>query len=83
MAFPRANLLIKRFTGALIALFIFKLIAVLINLLQLPPVWMQVVHQLLADLVWKTLVLFAAGVFPQTELKLSYVASHELMSLEY
>jgi heme A synthase len=37
-----------------------QLVAGAVNLLLLAPVWMQIVHLLLADLVWISLVLFAA-----------------------
>ena len=51
----------------LIFLFILQLGAGVINLVLLAPVWMQVVHLLLADLVWITLVLLAAVTFVQGE----------------
>ncbi len=37
-----------------------QLVAGVVNLLLLAPVWMQMVHLLLADLLWISLVLFAA-----------------------
>ena len=46
----------------LISLFVVQLAAGLINVLLLAPVWMQMVHLLLSDLVWICLVLFAAEV---------------------
>ena len=39
-----------------------QLIAGLMNLMLLAPVWMQLVHLLLADLLWLTLVIFGASV---------------------
>ena len=83
LAFLDDNLRVKRFAGALIALFILQLGAGLINLLLLVPVWMQIVHLLLADLVWITLVLFAAVVFAITELNLSNSGSLEKVSTEH
>ncbi len=44
----------------LIALYGLQLLAGLINLLLLAPVWMQIVHLLLADLVWICLVLLGS-----------------------
>jgi heme A synthase len=44
----------------LITLFVIQLLAGIINVLLLAPVWMQLVHLLLSDLVWICLVLFAA-----------------------
>jgi heme A synthase len=46
----------------LISLFAVQLLAGLVNVLLLAPVWMQMVHLLLSDLVWICLVLFAAEV---------------------
>lgn len=50
----------RRFTVLLVGLLVIQLLAGLINLLLLAPVWMQIIHLLLADLVWITLVLLAA-----------------------
>ena len=82
LAFLYDNLRVKRFAGVLIALFILQLGAGLFNLLLLVPVWMQIVHLLLADLVWITLVLFAAVVFAITELNLSNTGSLEKVPTE-
>jgi len=38
-----------------------QLLAGLVNLVLLAPVWMQLVHLLLADLLWIVLVLLAAA----------------------
>lgn len=51
------------FALLLLILFIVQLIAGLVNLILLAPLWMQIVHLLLADLVWITLVLLAANTF--------------------
>jgi heme A synthase len=58
---PEKN--IQKFSAILIGLFILQLVAGLTNILLLAPVWMQLVHLLLADLVWITLVLLTAGTF--------------------
>ena len=55
--------MVKRFAAALGALFVIQLIAGLINLFLLAPVAMQIIHLLLADLVWIFLVLFSASIF--------------------
>jgi heme A synthase len=55
----------RRFALGLIGLFLVQLLAGGINLLLLAPVWMQLIHLLLADLVWITLVLLAANEFAQ------------------
>lgn len=51
----------------LISFFIVQLAAGLINVLLLAPVWMQMVHLLLSDLVWICLVLFTAEVMAVEE----------------
>jgi heme A synthase len=53
----------KQFASSLIVIFIVQLGAGIINLLLLAPVWMQIIHLLLADLVWINFVLFSAAVF--------------------
>lgn len=53
---------VQRFAIALGVLFGIQLIAGMVNLLLLAPVWMQIVHLLLADLVWLALVLLTASV---------------------
>jgi protoheme IX farnesyltransferase len=50
----------KRFAIALGVLFAVQLAAGMINLILLAPVWMQIVHLLLADLVWIFLILLTA-----------------------
>ena len=52
----------QRFAAAVVILFLAQLVAGVTNLLLLVPVWMQLVHLLLADLLWITLVLLAASV---------------------
>jgi heme A synthase len=45
---------------SLMALVGAQIVAGVVNLLLLAPVWMQIVHLLLADLLWIALVLLAA-----------------------
>jgi heme A synthase len=65
----RATPHIQRLALTLGALFLAQLIAGMINLGLLAPVWMQLVHLLLADLVWIALVLLAAANFGESELR--------------
>jgi heme A synthase len=58
---------IKRLSIALVVLFVIQLGAGIVNLLLLAPVWMQITHLLLADLVWITLVLLAGNTFASGE----------------
>ncbi len=51
----------KRFGQVLVVLFVIQLIAGVVNVLLLAPVWMQMLHLLLADLSWIVLVLLAAS----------------------
>ncbi len=50
----------RRFAIGLGVLFVLQLAAGMVNLILLAPVWMQVLHLLLADLVWLFLILLAA-----------------------
>jgi heme A synthase len=58
---------IKRFAGLLIILILVQLGAGLVNVLLNVPVAMQIIHLLLADLIWITLVLFSASLFGDPE----------------
>jgi heme A synthase len=60
LASERRDPLSKRLAIALGALFAIQLAAGMVNLILLAPVWMQIVHLLLADLVWIALILLAA-----------------------
>jgi heme A synthase len=57
----RQNAATKRFTLVLSILLIIQLGAGVINITLLAPVWMQLVHLLLADLIWIALVLLSAS----------------------
>lgn len=61
----------RRFVIVLTALFILQLSAGMINLVLLAPVWMQIVHLLLAEMVWITLVLLAANAFAVDDVDLT------------
>ncbi|MBB4634835.1 COX15/CtaA family protein [Longimicrobium terrae] len=52
----------ERLSTALVALFGLQVMAGTVNVVLLVPVWMQLVHLLLADALWITLVLTAASV---------------------
>lgn len=52
---------LKRPAQVLIALVVIQLLAGGVNVLLLAPLWMQLVHLLLADSVWIALVVFSAG----------------------
>jgi len=52
---------VQRAALALGALVVIEVAAGVVNLALLAPIWLQVVHLLLADLVWVTLVLLAAA----------------------
>lgn len=69
IAMFRANPMIHRWARRLLGLFVLQGIAGLVNLALLAPVWMQIVHLLLADMVWLSLVIFAAGNFGESELR--------------
>jgi len=62
LAMFSSNPQVRRYALALAALFVMQLAAGVANVLLLAPVWMQLVHLLLADLVWITLVLFSASI---------------------
>lgn len=59
--------LARRLALCVLILAVVQLSAGAVNLLLLAPVWMQIVHLLLADLVWLTLVLLAVEVRTRSE----------------
>lgn len=67
---------VKRLAAIQAGLFITQLGAGLINLLLLAPVWMQILHLLLADLVWISLVLLAAATLSREKMR---VAEEEMV----
>ena len=69
---------IKRFSLFLLIIVIIQLIAGLINLLLLAPVWMQIVHLLLADLLWIVFVLLFAVSFMESDFKTEDASQEKL-----
>ena len=69
LATERRDLWNTRFARALGGLFGLQLAAGMLNLILLAPVWMQIVHLLLADLVWIVLILLAAQTLSQEVLE--------------
>jgi heme A synthase len=57
----RGEILIARLATAVTTLFLLQLGAGVLNIFLRVPVWMQLTHLLLADLVWIALVLFTAA----------------------
>jgi protoheme IX farnesyltransferase len=55
--------LLKKLAWLLIGLFGVQLLAGLVNLVLLAPIWMQLTHLLLADLVWLSLAAFSLRLF--------------------
>ena len=51
----------KRIARMLVAVFVIQLVAGVVNVLLLAPIWLQQLHLLLADLGWVTLVLLTAS----------------------
>lgn len=56
----------KRIGLTLIGLILIQLAAGALNVLLLTPIWMQMVHLFLADLLWLSLILLAASSLSQT-----------------
>ena len=71
---------IRRAATVLAALFVTQLSAGLVNLILLAPVWMQIVHLFLADLVWITLVMLAATYFAAGEASLMDAEPHQVVA---
>lgn len=67
LGFLRSERFVKRFALGLVLLFIIQFGVGITNLVLLAPIPLQLVHLLLADLVWITLVLLAAATLTQIE----------------
>jgi len=59
----RPGVWVARLAQTQIVLFIVQCVSGALNVALLAPVWMQIVHLLLADLVWINLVLLGAAAF--------------------
>ena len=59
----RPGVWVARLAQTQIVLFVVQCVAGALNVALLAPVWMQIVHLLLADLVWINLVLLGAAAF--------------------
>jgi heme A synthase len=57
---PNAERPARRLANLLTGLVALQLLAGLVNVILMAPVWLQMVHLLLADLLWITFVLFSA-----------------------
>ncbi|HMF55711.1 MAG TPA: COX15/CtaA family protein [Pyrinomonadaceae bacterium] len=77
-SFLRPTNWVKRWTFVLAALVILQIVAGFLNVALLAPIWLQLTHLLLADLVWLALVLLTSAALAQTDAK---EAAHENFSL--
>ena len=59
---------VRQMASAVAGLVVLQLASGLINVWLLAPIWIQLVHLLLADLLWIALVLFAAAALEQNRL---------------
>jgi heme A synthase len=76
LALFRPERTLRRFAIGLSVLFVFQLLAGMVNVLLLAPVPMQLIHLFLADAVWITLVLLAATTFQPTEVQVAVEDRH-------
>jgi len=67
VAMFRSDKYTRSLAVSLVALIIIQLLAGLVNLILLAPVWMQILHLLLADLLWISLVLLSGAYFARSE----------------
>jgi heme A synthase len=61
LVFTEINKIIRVFALTLLSLFSIQLAAGMVNLILLAPVWMQIIHLLLADLVWIALIILGCS----------------------
>ena len=75
ISFLRPNPWTTRFSQALIGLFILQMLFGAVNLVLLAPIWMQLVHLLMADLVWMAFILLGAAALADDAVHVRSVAS--------
>jgi heme A synthase len=73
-----AELWVRRWAGSVVALVAVQFAAGLLNAALLAPVWLQIVHLLLADLLWLALVLLSAASLARHETHAEEFESVEL-----
>lgn len=71
----RPHPLTARLVVALMMLYVVQMLAGGVNVVLKAPVWMQVVHLLISDLIWVALVLLAAVSLPSVHQKQTAVSS--------
>jgi heme A synthase len=81
LGFLRSDPYIKRFALVFVLLFLIQLGIGVINLALMAPVWMQIIHLLMADLVWIALVLMTATSF--AERKVAFETAEKKRALPY
>lgn len=59
----RPALNVRRFAGSILVLVFIQLLAGVLNVVLLAPVWMQIVHLFLADMIWIVFILLSAETF--------------------
>jgi heme A synthase len=64
--FLRPGARLRRLTAVLVALFLLQVCTGLLNITLLAPIWLQLTHLLLADLLWLALVLTSAAALAHT-----------------
>lgn len=67
----------ERLSHLVTLFFVVQLVAGTVNVVLLAPVWMQLVHLLLADAVWLALVLLAASALGEEQAEVAARAVHE------
>jgi heme A synthase len=68
------NPLAAPLAGIVVGLYVTQLIAGVTNMILLAPIWLQLVHLLLADLVWISVVLLGAVVLGERSPRAAYVS---------
>ncbi len=76
--FLRPTARVKRLCATLITLVLLQLCVGLLNVYLLAPIWLQLLHLLLADLLWLALVLTAAAALAQTDTQATQVEAINL-----
>jgi cytochrome c oxidase assembly protein subunit 15 len=68
---------VETITNALFGLYLAQIVIGVVNVALLAPVWIQIVHLLVSNLIWGVFVLLAAVVFGDFAPRLSHQTIHK------
>lgn len=72
-----ATLQLERLVNGMFAMIVIQLVGGFINVILLAPAWMQVIHLLLADILWIIIVMLTAQLLTQEQTQRVAISKHQ------